>query len=88
MSDRPDWARRMQDERVVRGWSQAEAVQALMARLPYDPAAPADEQGLLRQWKRWETGRVFPETYRAAIAATFGTATAAFFPERTRAPRP
>ncbi|MFJ4888264.1 XRE family transcriptional regulator, partial [Streptomyces sp. NPDC088731] len=33
-------------------------------------------------------GRVFPETYRAAIAATFGTATAAFFPERTRAPRP
>lgn len=85
--DKPDWARRMRDERVVRKWSQLEAVQALMARLPDDPAHPVDEEGMLRQWKRWEAGRVFPEKYRAEIAATFGTATGALFPERTREPR-
>ncbi|MEV0324576.1 XRE family transcriptional regulator [Streptomyces sp. NPDC050658] len=85
--DRPDWARRMQDERLVRGWSQLEAVQRLLARLPDDPANPVDEEGMLRQWKRWESGRVFPEKYRAQIAETFGTVMGALFPERTRTPR-
>jgi hypothetical protein len=29
--DRPAWARRMTNERMVRGWSQADAVRALRA---------------------------------------------------------
>jgi len=78
MSDeRPDWARRMVAEREARGWSQAQAVRALMPRLDAD--APA-EHDMVRQWKRWETGENFPRKYAPAIAATFGTTTYAFFP--------
>ncbi|MEV0097359.1 XRE family transcriptional regulator [Streptomyces sp. NPDC050738] len=86
MDDRPDWARRMVEERAAREWSQADAVQNLMARLPYDPKGP-DDESMRRQWKRWEAGQAFPEKYKAAIAATFGTTTGAFFPEHSRAPR-
>ena len=86
MDDRPAWARRMREERTVRGWSQVAAVRALMARLPYDPDGP-DEQSMLRQWKRWEAGEKYPEKYKAAIAATFGSVTAAFFPPPSREPR-
>ncbi|MFF8414674.1 XRE family transcriptional regulator [Streptomyces zaomyceticus] len=75
--DRPDWARRMVAERVARGWSQVEAVRALMLRLDAD--APA-EHDMLRQWKRWEAGEAFPRKYAPVIAATFGTATYALFP--------
>ncbi|MFF0747337.1 XRE family transcriptional regulator [Streptomyces sp. NPDC004111] len=78
-TDRPAWARRMRDERAARGWSQIAAVRALMARLPYDPDAP-DEESLLRQWKRWETGARYPDKYKSDIAATFGSVTRAFFP--------
>lgn len=77
MSDnRPDWARRMVAERVARGWSQADAVRALMPRLDGDVA----EHDMLRQWKRWEAGENYPRKYAPTIAATFGTATYAFFP--------
>lgn len=75
--DRPDWARRMVAERVARGWSQADAVRALMPRL--DEEAPA-EHDMVRQWKRWEAGENYPRKYASAIAATFGTTTFAFFP--------
>ncbi|WP_331718556.1 XRE family transcriptional regulator (plasmid) [Streptomyces sp. NBC_00161] len=74
--DRPDWARRMVAERVARGWSQADAVRALMPRLAGDVA----EHDMLRQWKRWEAGENYPRKYAPAIAATFGTTTYAFFP--------
>ncbi|MGW6484565.1 XRE family transcriptional regulator [Streptomyces sp. NPDC055059] len=57
-----------------------------MARLPYDPDSP-DEQSMLRQWKRWESGAKFPEKYKAQIAATFGSVTGAFFPEDNREAR-
>ncbi|MFJ4717458.1 XRE family transcriptional regulator [Streptomyces sp. NPDC088785] len=87
VTDRPDWARRMRDERLARGWSQAHAVQALMARLPYDPDAPSEES-MLTQWKRWEAGRKYPEKYARDIAAVFGTTTNAFFPPSSRTPRP
>ncbi|SBT94013.1 hypothetical protein GA0115233_107647 [Streptomyces sp. DI166] len=79
--DRPDWARRMVEERLVRGWSQADAVRALMPRLDAD--APA-EHDMLRQWKRWEAGENYPRKYASAIAATFGTTTYAFFPMASR----
>lgn len=80
--ERPDWARRMVEERAARDWSQSDAVRALMARLPVDQEV--SEQDLLRQWKRWEAGEAQPRKYQQAIAQTFGTTTGAFFPERGR----
>jgi hypothetical protein len=80
--ERPDWARRMVEERAARDWSQTDAVRALMARLPEDQVV--SEHDLLRQWKRWEAGDAQPVKYRSAIAQTFGTTTGAFFPERGR----
>ncbi|MFJ8747564.1 XRE family transcriptional regulator [Embleya sp. NPDC127516] len=82
MDERPDWARRMVEERAARDWSQGDAVRALMARLPADHVV--SEQDLLRQWKRWEAGAAQPVKYRSVIAKTFGTTTHAFFPERGR----
>lgn len=82
MDERPDWARRMVEERAARDWSQADATRALMARLPDDQEV--SEQDLLRQWKRWERGDAQPTKYRSAIAAVFNTTTSAFFPERGR----
>ena len=78
VDDRPPWARRIANERNVRGWSQAEAVRAMRAHAPTE--LPADAS-LLRQWKRWEAGEVQPkEFYQPIIAATFGTVTHAIFP--------
>ncbi|MER5200519.1 XRE family transcriptional regulator [Streptomyces sp. NPDC002755] len=82
MDERPDWARRMIEERTARDWSQADAVRALMVRLPDDQEV--SEQDLLRQWKRWERGDAQPTKYRSVIAAVFNTTTGAFFPERGR----
>ncbi|WNI34410.1 XRE family transcriptional regulator [Streptomyces sp. ITFR-6] len=82
MDVRPEWARRMAEERAARDWSQPDAVRALMARLPDDQIV--SEHDLLRQWKRWEAGDAQPVKYRTAIAQTFGTTTGAFFPERSR----
>ena len=80
--DRPTWARRITIEREARGWSQAEAIEALRAHSPKElPAA----DNILRQWKRWESGEVMPgDFYQPIIAATFGTVTHAFFPQATR----
>jgi hypothetical protein len=44
------------------------------------PTELPSQQSMLRQWKRWESGEVFPGVYQGAIAATFGTATHAMFP--------
>lgn len=82
MDERPDWARRMIEERAARNWSQAEAVDALMVRLPGDQEV--SKQDMLRQWKRWERGDAQPTKYQSAIAAVFNTTTGAFFPERGR----
>jgi tetratricopeptide (TPR) repeat protein len=76
VDDRPAWARRMVEERAARQMSQMDAVRALLPRLDGEP----NEQDMLRQWKRWETGEVFPKKHASAIAATFGTTTHAFFP--------
>ncbi|GAA4456121.1 XRE family transcriptional regulator [Phytohabitans houttuyneae] len=78
--ERPVWARRIRRERIARGWTQAEAVEALRAhaggQLP-------DNGSLLRNWKRWEAGDTKPdEFYAPLVAKTFGTVTAAFFPQQ------
>lgn len=76
--DRPAWAQRIRAERQSRGWSQPEAVRALQAQSD----KPLPETGsLVRNWKRWEAGDTEPDDfYKALIARTFGTVTAAFFP--------
>jgi hypothetical protein len=68
----------MRAERAARGWSQSDAVRALMA---HGGASLPSSQNLLRNWKRWESGDVEPDGfYKPLVAATFGTVTAAFFP--------
>ena len=75
VSEIPTWAARLRSEREARGWTQAEAVLALRAHAGYE--LPED---MLRQWKRWESGRTRPGEYRRPlIAALFGTVTAALF---------
>jgi hypothetical protein len=76
--DRPAWARRIKAERAARRWSQADAVRALRAQCT---AHLPGKESLLRNWKRWESGAAEPDDfYKALIAKTFGTVTAALFP--------
>lgn len=78
--DRPAWAQRIRAERTAHGWSQADAVRALQANA--DVTLP-EQSSLVRNWKRWEAGDTEPDDfYKALIAKTFGTVTAAFFPRR------
>ncbi|BBA95815.1 hypothetical protein RVR_10503 [Actinacidiphila reveromycinica] len=79
--DRPAWARRIAAERAARNWSQLDAVRALRAHAPSE--LPSDDS-MVRQWKRWESGKVPGDFYRPVIAAVFGTVTYALFPESTR----
>ena len=85
VDDRPAWARRMTNERMARGWSQADAVRAMQAHATKEEKLP-DIPNLLRSWKRWEAGEVEPDRgknqlfYKPIIARTFGTVTHAMFP--------
>jgi hypothetical protein len=75
---RPEWAQRLQRERLARGWSQSDAVAAM--RTFSDVPLP---DGLVDQWKRWERGRNKPdEFYRPLIAATLGTVIESIFGEK------
>jgi transcriptional regulator with XRE-family HTH domain len=75
---RPEWAQRLQRERLARGWSQSDAVAAM--RTFSDVPLP---DGLVDQWKRWERGRNKPdEFYRPLIAATLGTVVESIFGEK------
>lgn len=72
------WARRIRRERDARGWTQRECVRRIrfetVRELP-------DDEALLRQWKRWESGRVLPSSdYQRFIASLFGTVSGAMFP--------
>jgi hypothetical protein len=76
--ERPAWAERIRQERLTREWSQAEAVRAIRA---HAPTTLPGEASLLRSWNRWETGADQPDArYKALLAKTFGTVTAALFP--------
>lgn len=75
---RPAWAERIRAERAARGWSQADAVDALRV---HAKGKAAGRETLIRNWKRWEAGTVKPDDfYGPLVAKTFGTVTAAFFP--------
>jgi tetratricopeptide (TPR) repeat protein len=76
---RPSWARRIREERAARGWSQARLATVLRAHS--DTELPG-ESSLLRRIKSWEAGEHVPdEFYRPLIAKTFGTVTAAIWPQ-------
>ena len=58
-------------ERVARGWTQLQTVDAL--RMQSDRLLP-DSAHLLRMWKNWEHGKHRPRAeYQLLIASTFGT---------------
>lgn len=79
--ERPIWARRIRAERQARGWSQAAAVRALRGQGQSTGQGLAGQESLVREWKRWEAGRVEPDGYhKQLLAKTFGTVTAAIFP--------
>jgi transcriptional regulator with XRE-family HTH domain len=83
MSDtRPDWAQRMRAEREGRGWTQMDAVRAMAS---HGGVAPRDS--LLRQWRRWESGKPRPgRHHQRLIARTFGVAVDVFFPPQPKRP--
>ena len=58
--DRPAWAERMRAERAARGWSQADAVDALRV---HAKGKAAGRETLIRNWKRWEAGTVKPDDF-------------------------
>src|SRR5215472_6386997 len=76
----------MTNEREARGWSLAQAVEALKAHAAQaGEIIHADDASLLRSWKRWERGEHEPtDFYKPIIARTFSTVTAAMFPVRSR----
>src|SRR5271169_5475953 len=67
VDDRPAWARRMYNERLARGWSQADAVKAMRAHYSHEHSTKGlpDSASLLRQYKRWEAGEVEPDRGKA-----------------------
>lgn len=76
---RPAWARRIREEREARGWSQRQLTGAMRAHSGKE--LPGDDT-LLRRVKSWEAGEHQPEEfYRRLIAKTFGTVTAAIWPQ-------
>jgi hypothetical protein len=81
---RPDWARRIREEREARGWSQSQFVAALRAHADRDQDLPSDTS-MIRRVKSWEAGEHLPDDfYRPLIARTFGTVAGAIWPERGR----
>lgn len=79
---RPAWARRMRAEREARKWTQADAVKAMRA---HSTKPLLSDATLLRNWKRWEAGDVYPDDFhRPLLAKMFGTVTHAMFPQEGR----
>ncbi|MEU8341706.1 XRE family transcriptional regulator [Actinomadura meyerae] len=79
---RPEWAKRIAAEREARGWDTSRFVEELRARAGGRlPGAAA----MVRRVREWESGEVLPEDgHRRLIARTFGTVTAAIWPEAGR----
>ncbi|MEU6228765.1 hypothetical protein [Streptomyces sp. NPDC047042] len=78
-AERPVWAQQILAARQVREWSQADAVREL--RNVSAESLPDDET-MIRQWKRWESGKTMPGGfYRPLIANLFGASVLGLFPE-------
>lgn len=75
----PGWADRLLRDRNARGISQRDAVERLA--LHTDERLP-EPDSILRNWKRWESGKARPSpVYQGAIARMFGSVAAAYFDE-------
>ncbi|MFE6485843.1 hypothetical protein ACFVGN_23320 [Streptomyces sp. NPDC057757] len=83
-AERPVWAQQILAARRVRDWSQADAVRELRA-VSAEPLP--DDETMIRQWKRWESGRTMPgDFYRPLMADLFGASVLGLFPEVTGVP--
>jgi transcriptional regulator with XRE-family HTH domain len=83
--DLPTWAQRIRAERAARGWSQQDAVRALLAHAGDKSLSSAN---VLQNWKRWEAGRFEPDNFhQKLIARTFGLPIATLFPQPRQANR-
>ncbi|WP_235206250.1 XRE family transcriptional regulator [Actinomadura welshii] len=77
--DRPEWAKRITAEREARGWNKPQFIEALRAHANRQLPGKAS---MLRRVHAWESGETRPDDdYRPLIAKTFGTVTAAIWPE-------
>ncbi|MFD4998492.1 helix-turn-helix domain-containing protein [Streptomyces buecherae] len=84
-AERPVWAQQILAARQVRDWTQADAVREL--RKVSTEALPDDET-MIRQWKRWESGKTMPGAfYKALIADLFGASVLGLFPGVTGVPQ-
>jgi transcriptional regulator with XRE-family HTH domain len=83
-AERPVWAQQILAARQVRDWSQADAVRELRT-VSAEPLP--DDETMIRQWKRWESGKTMPGAfYKPLIANLFGASVLALFPEVTGVP--
>ncbi|MET7569914.1 hypothetical protein ABZT04_15635 [Streptomyces sp. NPDC005492] len=83
-AERPVWAQQILAARQVRQWSQGDAVRELR-KLSAEPLP--DDETMVRQWKRWESGKTMPGAfYKPLIANLFGASVLGLFPEVTGVP--
>ena len=88
VAERPAWARRIVAERAARDMSQRGLARAMRMHAENPPEGKGrelDVENLRRRIIDWEKGRNSPDDYHMQlIARTFGTVTAAFFPEQEK----
>lgn len=83
-AERPVWAQQILAARQVRQWSQGDAVRELRT-VSAEPLP--DDETMIRQWKRWESGKTMPGAfYKPLIANLFGASVLGLFPEVTGVP--
>lgn len=82
---RTEWGERIRRERERRRWSQADAVAQLrrVTREQHEVEL-ADEESLLRSWKRWEAGGGIRQDNQRYLATLFGSVAGALFPPPRR----
>lgn len=82
---RIEWGERIRRERDRRGWSQSEAVAELRrSTREQHKVELADDESLLRSWKRWEAGGGIRQDNQRYLATLFSTVSGALFPPARR----
>jgi hypothetical protein len=82
---RIEWGERIRRERERRGWSQSEAVAQLRrSTREQHKVELADDESLLRSWKRWEAGGGIRQDNQRYLATLFSTVSGALFPPARR----
>ena len=69
-TNRPSWAKRLQEERESRGWSKPRMARELQRAAGRPPTEPTTS--LTRQILNWEKGRNFPRDWVSYYAMAFG----------------